>query len=432
MTCRSLALGWHVASLEAELQEIAHLESAIHYLAAGLELIHHFQRERGASCLYLGSDGNGHREALAQYREESDRHLLRFLASLPDIPEEDCQRLKIGFRQSANLALVLAHLAELVPLRAEIDRCQSPRHVAIHRYSALLSGMLSFLFSTSESLPITGEVYLYVVLYYLAETKEFAGQERAWGALGLESGGFQPDEQARLLDLVERQEESFHVCQQLAPDLFESWRDELTSAELCVEKLRRYVNTSAGRHPAARVPAAGEWFAATTRRMDVLRKLEIQLLQKLQNSCLKSKDHVELRRKQQPIEATLDPENLPRPLGSHLPPPLRNFGPPTNPSVLPTGVENSLANLLAENTRRLREVEEELTASRQAIEERKNIERAKGLLMEHRGLSEPEAYRLLRDEAMRRSCKMSELAVRVIETAACWQKGQIGLGAKKS
>ncbi len=52
----------------------------------------------------------------------------------------------------------------------------------------------------------------------------------------------------------------------------------------------------------------------------------------------------------------------------------------------------------------------ELAATRRALEERKTIDRAKGLLMKSRGLSEEEAYSLLRRSAMDQGRKLADLA----------------------
>ncbi len=52
------------------------------------------------------------------------------------------------------------------------------------------------------------------------------------------------------------------------------------------------------------------------------------------------------------------------------------------------------------------------------LAERKLIERAKGIMMKERNLSEEEAYRLLRKMAMDRSEPLKDLATRVIEASS--------------
>ncbi|RDK11626.1 ANTAR domain-containing response regulator [Cupriavidus lacunae] len=57
----------------------------------------------------------------------------------------------------------------------------------------------------------------------------------------------------------------------------------------------------------------------------------------------------------------------------------------------------------------------ELDATRLKLAERKVVERAKGLLMQARGLSEEEAYKRLRGMAMERGLKLVDAAQRVID-----------------
>lgn len=59
----------------------------------------------------------------------------------------------------------------------------------------------------------------------------------------------------------------------------------------------------------------------------------------------------------------------------------------------------------------------ELDSVRQKLAERKVVERAKGLLMKSRGLSEEQAYHALRRMAMDRNRRMGEVARSVIEMA---------------
>ncbi len=59
----------------------------------------------------------------------------------------------------------------------------------------------------------------------------------------------------------------------------------------------------------------------------------------------------------------------------------------------------------------------ELEAARSSLEERKLVERAKGVLMKRRGLGEQEAYDLLRKTAMNRGCKLADVARQLIHAA---------------
>lgn len=64
-----------------------------------------------------------------------------------------------------------------------------------------------------------------------------------------------------------------------------------------------------------------------------------------------------------------------------------------------------------------RRMRDELAETKRALEERKIIDRAKGLLMKARGVSEDEAYTLLRKAAMDQGRRMSEVASALVTAA---------------
>jgi len=59
----------------------------------------------------------------------------------------------------------------------------------------------------------------------------------------------------------------------------------------------------------------------------------------------------------------------------------------------------------------------ELDNARGELQDRKLIERAKGLLMRRQGLSEPEAYARLRKAAMNKGMKLADMAQQMVEMA---------------
>jgi response regulator NasT len=59
-------------------------------------------------------------------------------------------------------------------------------------------------------------------------------------------------------------------------------------------------------------------------------------------------------------------------------------------------------------------LQDELDRTKSALEERKVIDRAKGILMKLKGLTEDEAYVLLRSTAMREKKKIGEIAQSIL------------------
>jgi two-component system, response regulator / RNA-binding antiterminator len=62
-------------------------------------------------------------------------------------------------------------------------------------------------------------------------------------------------------------------------------------------------------------------------------------------------------------------------------------------------------------------LERELDEARSALAERKTIDRAKGILMRQKGMTEEEAYALLRSAAMKHGRKLAEVAQSVVTAA---------------
>jgi two-component system, response regulator / RNA-binding antiterminator len=67
-----------------------------------------------------------------------------------------------------------------------------------------------------------------------------------------------------------------------------------------------------------------------------------------------------------------------------------------------------------EETRQLRQ---ELKQANEKLEERKAIERAKGILMRQRNLNEDEAYSMLSSMAMKKNMQLADLSSQLIDTA---------------
>lgn len=67
---------------------------------------------------------------------------------------------------------------------------------------------------------------------------------------------------------------------------------------------------------------------------------------------------------------------------------------------------------------------DELSRTKQALEDRKVIDRAKGLLMNLRGLSEQDAYALLRKTAMNENRRIADVAQSLVTAAGLLSNGE--------
>jgi len=74
----------------------------------------------------------------------------------------------------------------------------------------------------------------------------------------------------------------------------------------------------------------------------------------------------------------------------------------------------SIIDLCVSRFNAFAKLQDELERTKNALEERKVIDRAKGILMKHKNLSEDEAYVLMRSTAMREKKKIVEIAQSII------------------
>ena len=74
----------------------------------------------------------------------------------------------------------------------------------------------------------------------------------------------------------------------------------------------------------------------------------------------------------------------------------------------------SLMDVAIARFREYQALKDELTQVKNSLEERKIIDRAKGILMQHKNCSEPEAYQLLRKSAMQTNQRIIQVARNLI------------------
>jgi len=78
-----------------------------------------------------------------------------------------------------------------------------------------------------------------------------------------------------------------------------------------------------------------------------------------------------------------------------------------------SGLINTI-DLMYKNKRRIRELENEIDELKSSLDTRKEVEKAKGLLMRNLNLSEPEAFKRIQKQSMDRGIPMKEIAKAII------------------
>lgn len=406
------ALNFLVAARQCEIGELEQLQRTSALVDLLSRLIHALQKERGLSNVFLASAGaRGGPARLAQMAECD-----RMAAAVRDGFELlDMQPGGAGLtghpghgaRLFSRIAHVLQCLDALPALRERVaSRTLSPE-AATALYIDLVAGLLAVVFEAADSAPEPGISRLLVALFNFMQGKEFAGQERATGVAAFGAGVSDAQRQQHWLHLIASQERCFQVFAEFAPPHSLALWQESSAADATlavIERLRRVGCTATAGAPLS-VEMAERWFDSCSQRMDALQTVEARLTAELQQQCQHRIADARaalqtLLQAPQALAATLA-------LGE-LQPPAARLGPQLDRSVM---------DLVQDQSQRLQAMQAELETVRATLTERKLLERAKGLLMARRQLSEGEAHKLLRQTAMNQNRRLAEVAQAVLSMA---------------
>jgi hypothetical protein len=402
----------------AELQQLA-LTSALVNVTG--RLVHGLQRERGLSNLHLGSQGTRFTEMRAKQVEEC-RQIETELRACFDSLDTDSARIGHGARLFSRIAYVLHGLDALGGLRARVEALAWTPRQTTEAYVRLIAGLLAVVFEAADSASDPEVSRLLVALFNFMQGKEFAGQERASGSALFASGRAEAGEQQRLLHLIESQERCLQVFVEFAnPKAVDLWAASQASATLAeLERMRRVLCTAAQGAP-LNVQLSEAWFDCCSRRIDRMKTVEDRLALDLLRTC---EDKIAAGK------AELQSYHALNAAATREADALSFFRDDTTPSEpapqagLAAGaqgyglqLDRSILELVQEQARRLQTMSEELDTVRASLNERKLIERAKGLLMAHRQLSEEEAHKTMRQMAMNQNRRLIEVAEAVLAMA---------------
>ncbi len=384
-------LAFLLAARRSEIQSLEQLRATGDLVRGMSEWVHRLQRERGAANLFIASRGLRFAAERQQCVDDSQRVAATVRERHFDL-HDDPSGVYGGVRLLSRIAQMLQALEGLPALRRRVALRELTAAEATASYSELIAALLAVVFEAADTAADPRVSRALVALFNLMQGKEFAGQERAAGTAAFAAGTVDGAAQQRLQHLLESQERSFVVFRDFAePALRAMWQHLQAGAEtLEVERLRACLREEG---PVRDGAAGGEhWFAAATRRIDALRLVEDAATSALVALC-------EARLAEVRDDAAA-PGLLPVPCG---------------PELLGPQLGRSLMDLVQAQGQRLQQMNDELASVQGALRERKLVERAKGLLMEKRGLTEEAAYRLLRQTAMQRHRRLGEVAEAVLQ-----------------
>lgn len=413
------AVDYLIASKKSEIHNLEHLLRTGRLVVAISNLVHALQRERGASSMFLGSNGERSGDIRLGLVEESRTRECELRERLADLDiQEPC--LQSAGRLFNRVAYVVHGLEQLDKVRERIAALELTPQVVITGYGRLIRGLLQVVFEAADSAADPDVSRALVAMFNFMQGKEFAGQERALGAATFAGGGFDGPAVERLVQLIEAQERCFQSFVEFAAAVDAAAWQEVVAGPYGgeVERLRRIACASScgGR---AGSYLSDVWFDRTTRRIDAMKTVEDQLQQRLNGLCEAKITHAkrDLASHKARIAALSEPQ-ADDAAGFAV---FFSDGGPDTAALSADGVGpqlgRSIIGLVQSQSQRLQRMQEELNAARAALSERKTIEKAKGLIMQHHQLTEERAYTLLRDTAMRQGRRLADVAAATVALA---------------
>lgn len=409
-----------MAAKRCEMAELAQLARTSELVNTTGRLVHALQRERGLSNLSLASASQPQAPALHTALQTQVAESLALEQDLRTCFNQlDTGHLQSGHgaRLYSRIAYVLHGLDALPRLRQHVATRSWSAQQATAAYVKLVAGLLAVVFEAADSASDPEVSRTLVALFNLMQGKELAGQERATGSALLAAGAANTAGQQHLLHLIDSQERCLQVFNDFAPPAVRDRARAQASqpahahnlAEL--ERLRRIVCTASDGAPLDS-SLSPTWFECCTRRMDGMRAVEEHLAHDLVALC--EAQMAAAQRELHTWEALqADPHAAPNP-AAH--PQGDFFESPHSPHFL-TQAGHSVLDLVHEQSQRLHAMAAELDTVRASLNERKVIERAKGLLMAHRQLGEDEAHKLLRQTAMAQNRRLVDVAEALLSMA---------------
>ncbi|MDQ7727695.1 nitrate- and nitrite sensing domain-containing protein [Halomonas sp. SpR8] len=416
-----------LTAIRCDIDNLTHLATTADIVGDISRFIHMLQRERGASTIYLASQGRRFKTRRDTYRQHSQQAETLMRQRLEALSQE--ARPQAAARLLRRIAAVWYALDELDALRQAIDTFTISPDAATQAFNQLTSGLLAIVFEAADTSIDPDITRTLVAIFHLMQGKELAGQERACGAFGFTHGHFDEAHRALLNQLVTDQQRCFDTFVEFAtPEAQQTWQKELSPRTLAgIYQLR----DTACQHPAAGQSTPtnppdtlGEtWYELTTLRIDAIKTVEDALITQLSVLChrkiAQAEDALEQAKAEPCRHAPAPCEQL---LALNDPQPLGDL----TASALNSPLGRSLIELTQAQASRLQGLSDELENTRKALRERKLIERAKGLIMAHQDMSEEEAYRFLRKTSMDQSKSMADMAQAILDLSAMLKRKEEG------
>jgi hypothetical protein len=385
------------------------------------ELIHALQKERGASSIYLGSNGAHFADRLVAQVAES-RSLEERVRSHMEHADEKLDPMSCSARFYTRVAFAFDALDSLPGTREQVSALVLVPQDAVKAFTEVIALLLAVGFEAADIAADPETSRALIALVTFAQGKEYAGQERATAGGALSRSHFDATDRRHMQHLQVAQEHAFTIFTQFADPRHVTLLLELSNSRETAE-FKRMRATALEQDPSGDPfpVTADAWYEVTTRRIDAMRSIEECVAADLGQLCaVKLAEAKAGARRADAIDRDVVKRTAPfAMLVTDVDPALNSLGVAGGVELygMDTGLPKpmrSIRDVVEAQSRRIDDINSQLESARVALTERKTIDRAKGILMRSRRLSEKDAYTLLRQTAMSQNKRIFDVAEAII------------------
>ncbi len=233
-------------------------------------VVHEFQKERGASAVFLVSNGARFSQELADQKELTDSLTTALNEA---VGAENLESFDPSIRTA------IGEFQDLVSRRDAIRQQVASQNLSIPEMAKYYTGAIAAGLKVTEimaAIPTDGRVVNAVIAWHaLQEGKERAGQERAAGATGFTKGSFPLALQQKFKGLIDKQDTYFTTFLQRGSSKVTEFFEKTMNAPVVAEVQRMRdtgLSESALRGPLS--VNGSQWFATITQKIDLMKQVE--------------------------------------------------------------------------------------------------------------------------------------------------------------
>lgn len=420
---------FYIEAKKAEIESLQHLSDNCSLVNTLKESIHQIQKERGMSNIFLGSHGTRYTEELSQQIIKVDNSISDLEALLGELYLKTNNQ-HFNMPLLSKISIALQDISNIGLFRNKIQNLTINMVTATSGYSKLVENLMAVIFEAADVASDPEITRRLVALFNLMQGKEYAGQERAWGAIGFVEGHFDEELNQKIDNLKHAQEVCFSTFAEFDSLGSSSAWKKFETGQYSLELMRlRKMITLLSKHEKISNELSEIWYECATKRIDEIQAFEHRLTERLITTTKRKIEQVSVAFKDQKstlenMNFGVDSSTLAQSL--FLDPSLTGIdkaSQTTNSSqssqdsltLSPQASQRSFYELLKEQSQHIKQMSHELQEAKTALHEQKKVDRAKLLIMQASGLSEEKAYKQLRSQAMNSGLKLVELAHQLIE-----------------